>query len=431
LIRALAAATAIAAATVSGVPAHADALDMFGFGARSTGMAGATTAAAVGVEAVHANPAGVALGPFATVMIGYGYGSMQLDINGRDARVLDARGTSLGLSIPVHFEDVSLGVGLALYLPDAFVARVQLIPATEPHFGLLDNDPLRIVVEPVAAIRIRDIVSIGAGVSLLSDAAGNGITFDVGAISGEKVGRAAIDMSLPLRAAPLVGVLVRPTPRTRAGITYRGELRLDLALDILANVDVAGVVTGDTLIALRASNYFTPRKLAAGVAVDVANDIALTADVQWNDWSAHPGLAPDLRVRVNLDTAPPLVQTPRPSPAFRDTIDVRAGAQWRGHTRGVEVAARAGYAFIPSPVRDQTGVTSIADNDRHVLALGAGATIPSWHPILVRPVTLDVALQWHHLRRRLTRKRVRDYPGDAFSSAGDILFVTTTMKVRF
>jgi len=419
------------ALVATATPARADALDEFGFGARASGMAGAYTAAAAGVDAAHYNPGAVPLAPHPAVLAGYGYGAMQLDLNGDDAPVLDVSGGSIGLVLPFHFDTASIAFGLSLYLPDRYMARIQLVPATEPHFGLLDNDPSRIVVEPVFAARIGRYISFGGGVSLLADAAGNGITFNVGVVSGDKVGQAAIDVSMPMRTAPLAGLLVTPNERTRIGVIYRGELSLDLALDILANVDVANVVTGDALVTVRATNYFTPQKVAGGIAVDVLPDLTLAGDLQWNDWSAHPGLVPDLRVLVNLDTAPPLVQSDIPAPTFEDTFTARVGAEWRLSSGSTDYAIRTGYAYVPSPVLDQTGVTSVADNDRHVLALGFGATLARWKPILKRPVGFDVAAQWHHLSSRLTSKDAMTYPGPAFSSGGDIFYLGTTMKVDF
>src|SRR6185503_5992433 len=72
-------------------------------------------------------------------------------------------------------------------------------------------------------------------------------------------------IELPVRAAPIVGIWAKPHPRVRAAATYRGELSLDLRLDILANVQVAGVVTGDALVSIRAANYYTPARATGGV----------------------------------------------------------------------------------------------------------------------------------------------------------------------
>jgi hypothetical protein len=418
-------------AALSGT-ASADPLDEFGFGPRAAATAGATSATAIGADAAHVNPAGVALAPHPAVLLGYGYGAMQLDINGRDADVLDAHGTSVGLALPLEVgHGVRAAFGLALYLPDQFLARIQLIPPTEPHFVRLDNDPHRLVADPVVSLRLGRWIAVGAGASLLADARGSGINFNVGVVSGEKVGESALDAKLPLRTAPLAGVLIAPDERVRAGLSYRGELSLDIALDILANVDVAGVVTGDALVTVRAANYFTPQQIAAGVAADITDELTASAQLTWADWSAAPSGVADLRVLVALDVAPPLVQTDVPPAAFEDTITPRVGAEYTLRGARTHVAVRGGYAYLPSPVPAQTGLTSFADNDRHVVAAGVGVTLADWKPILTRPIELGVGLQWHHLTKQLTVKDARDFPGEAFSSAGNILHATTSMTVNF
>lgn len=411
--------------------ADADPLDEFGFGSAAAGVAGARIATAVGPEAAHHNPAGVALGEHPAMMIGWGYGAMGLEINGRDAEVLDAHGTSIGLAIPVELGGGwRAGTGLALYLPDQFLARLQLIPAHEPHFVLLDNDPHRAVVESVAAVSYGDKVAIGVGASILANARSNKIVFDVGVVAGEKVGEAELDVELPVRVAPMLGLWVKPHPRVRAGLTYRGQLALDLALDILANVEIAGVVSGDVLVSLRASNYFTPARLGGGVAIDVLPDLTLAAELAWNRWSAYPPSA-DLSVLIALDIAPPLVATDVPPSAFTDTVDGRVGIEYRRRGRRTDVTVRAGGAWRPSPVPPQIGLTSWADGDRLALALGGGITLADWAPILTRPIDLDVALQWQHVADQLTQKHIETVPGEAFSSGGDLLHAGVTATVQF
>ena len=110
--------------------------------------------------------------------------------------------------------------------------------------------------------------------------------FDVGVVDGAKQGAARLDIDLPLRVAPLAGVWWRPHPRLELAAAVRGELSLDVALDIVANVDVPGVVTGDATIALRATSYFTPLRATLGGAVHVRDDLAITADVAYERWSA-------------------------------------------------------------------------------------------------------------------------------------------------
>src|SRR6185503_5970347 len=147
--------------------AHANALDTFGFAARSESMAGAMAAEARGYAAAHHNPAGVALADSVEAAVGYGGAVMGLTINGEDARVTSARGTSLGLAIPFKWRFATLAFGVALYMPDQFVVRIQLVPASEPHFVLLDNNLQHIVVTPVVALRLGRWFAIGAGATVL------------------------------------------------------------------------------------------------------------------------------------------------------------------------------------------------------------------------------------------------------------------------
>ncbi|MEZ4402548.1 MAG: hypothetical protein R3B06_21170 [Kofleriaceae bacterium] len=410
--------------------AAADPFDQFGLGGAAGGQAGAVTATAVGATAAHHQPGALALARDPEVVIGWAAGWMGLTLDGRDAGVEAVHGTSLGLAIPVAVsDDVRLGAGLALYLPDQYLARIRIAPITEPRFVLLDNDA-RIVVEPVAAVAYQDKLGLGVGASLLADARSNAIDFDVGVVAGAKVGAARLDVDLPPRVAPLVGLWLRPHPRVRAGVTYRGQLSLDLALDILANVQVAGVVTGDVLVALRASDYFTPARLTGAIAVDVAAGLTVDTELTWSRWSAYPA-PPAIDVLVALDITPPLVSTTAPAPGFADTTTVRVGLAYQRRGGRLGVTTRAGAAFIPSPVPPQVGLTSYADGDRLVLAAGVGLAIADGRPWLTKPIDVDLGVQWHHLEDRLTTKHVDQFPGQAFSSGGDLLHAGVTATVRF
>jgi hypothetical protein len=425
-----AAVAAIAAVAALGAPAVADPFDQFGVGGAAGGSAGAVTATAVGAAAAHHQPGGVARAAHPEVIAGWSAGWMGLELDGRDAGVEAVHGTTLALAVPVPVSpEVRLGVGLALYLPDQYLARIRLAPITEPRFVLLDNDA-RIVVEPVAALAYADKLGVGVGASLLADARSNRIAFDVGVVAGAKVGAADLDVELPPRVAPLIGLWLKPHPRVRAGVTYRGQLSLDLALDILANVEVAGVVTGDALVALRASDYFTPARLTGAVAIDVTADATLAAEVAWVRWSAFPP-PPALDVLVALDITPPLVSTEAPAPGFTDVVTARLGGELWRRGAAVDVAARAGVAYLPSPVPPQLGLTSYADGDRLQLAAGVGVELRDLRPYLTRPIAFDLALTWQHLEDRLTVKHVDRLPGQAFSSGGDVVHATLSSTVRF
>ena len=412
--------------------AHANALDTFGYSARAESMAGAQAADVRGYAAAHHNPAGVALTDDIEAAIGYGGGVMGLTINSSDAQVTSARGTSIGLAIPIKLGSATLAFGVALYVPDQFVARIQLVPATEPHFVLLDNNLQHLVVTPVLALKLGRRFSIGAGATVLADAAGNGVNFDVGIVGGDKVGKADLDVALPIRAAPVVGLTILPARWLRIGVAYRGELDLGLKLDILANVNIAGVITGDTFITLRAVNFYTPHKVSLGVAADLTRNITLSAEGDYLAWSQFKTAIPDLRVLVALGISPPLVEALFPTPRFNDVWTPRIGGEVRHDlSEKVGLSIRAGYAYEHTPVPNQTGLTSFADNDRHILAIGAGLELRRLISILPRPLRFDVALQLHELIARTTAKDPRYFEGQGFTSGGYLLHFAATLEARF
>jgi long-chain fatty acid transport protein len=419
------------AATAAAAPAGAwDPLELMGITPRGTGLAGTLTAGADDASAAFYNPAGVAMARGPAVDLGWSYGYLGLRLDKQDARVTDPHGAHLAIALPFRFGDFSFGLGAALYVPDQHVFRIQLIPPSEPHFGLLDNNPQRLVANVVLALRWRWL-AVGVGGSLLADAGGRGITFDVGLSGGEQVGRAALDYGLPLRIAPIAGVMVTPTERLRLGFTYRGDLDLRVGLDVLANVDVAGVVTGDAVITLRAINFYTPKKLAFGAQLQLRDDLKLLADVVWFRWSELQGGNPDLRVLVNLGVSPPLVTALFPPDGYRDTVSLRAGAELeRPLGQRQRFRLRAALAWEPSPVPSQHGLTSVADNDRVVVAVGGSLDLRDRSGVLRQPFSLEAGLQWHHLLERTTLKSDVAL-GRGFTSGGNVVVVTVGGTARF
>jgi hypothetical protein len=411
--------------------ARANAPDTFGFGPRIAGLAGAGTAEARGQAAAFHNPAGVALSDDVELALAYSYGGMALRIDGKDANVTTARGTSIGVGLPARLGPITAAFGLAIYLPDQFIARIQLVPATEPHFALLDNNLQHVVAQPVVALRFGHALAIGAGASILADAGGNGVTFDVGVSSGDKVGQAALDVKLPIRAAPVVGVTVMPRRWLRVSAVYRGELDLKLSLDIVTHVNLPGAISGDTLISLVALNFYTPHSVSGAVAVDLGA-LTLTAQLDWLKWSSFGAALPKLDVTIGLAIAPPLVTPAFPTVRFDDQYIPRLGAELRRTLSAhLDAAARLGYAFIPSPVRPQTGLTSFADNDRHVIALGVGVSLRELVHFLPKPLALDAALQLQQLEPRATAKDPRVTASPGFTSSGTIVLVTAGLEAHF
>ncbi|HEY4240066.1 MAG TPA: hypothetical protein VGM88_09635 [Kofleriaceae bacterium] len=405
--------------------AAADPLDEVGLGAADAGMGGARMPFAIGADAAHADPAAVAIAARPEILVGWQDTAMQLSLDGHDAGATDAHGAALGVALPFTIAGLHLGVGAATYLPDQYLARLQLVPIGEPSFLRFQSQAQRLVVEPTVSLAIGDW-AFGAGASFLSDARSRQVQFDVGVVGGTKQGNAALDVVLPLRAAPLASVRWRPARWLTVVGAFRGQLSLDLAFDIRANVNVPGVVTGDAIVSLRSVSYFTPLRATLGVAVQPREDLVITGEVSYERWSALGSGAPDLRVLLGLDIAPPLVDGTVPPARFHDLVTPRVGAEWQlGRW-----FARAGAGYLPSPVPAQTGITSYADGARTLATLGGGVRLPA--PGALRwPIDLDLAVAWEHVAAAVVHKDAAIAPGGDYSSGGDLAQVSVSAKVRF
>jgi len=276
-------------------------------------------------------------------------------------------------------------------------------------------------------LRVGEIVALGAGATFLADGAGNGIDFRVGLRSGQVIAESALDVELPLRAAPVVGLLFTPRDDVRVGLRYSGEISLDLRLDVLAQVNVPGTpIGGDTLISVRGIGLYTPEQAAAGVSLGPWGGWTLSTELVWSHWSVLERASSDVALAVNIGISPSILQVEPPAPGFADTLSPRIGLE-RIVPLGEHssIALRGGYRFEPTPVPEQTGLSSLMDSDRHVVGLGAGLRIEPTchghpHP-LVRAWTLDASLVWNHLFDRRTRKTDPASPGGDFTVDGEVL----------
>lgn len=408
-------------------PARANPIDLMGFGARMPALGNASVATGDAMSSSFTNPGACAASPNTTLGVGYGWASIRLRRNDRDLELPDAHGVDVGGCVAIPAPWLRVGISTGFHMPDQWIARIALEPASRPRFFLWDNRPHRVAFDVAASVRLGTILAFGGGATFLADGAGNGIDFRVGLRSGQVIAESALDVELPMRAAPVLGLLVTPRDDVRVGLRYSGEISLDLRLDVLAQVDVPGTpIGGDTLISVRGIDLYTPEQAAAGVSVGPWDGWTISTELAWSRWSALQSASSDVALAVKIGISPSLLQLRTPSPGFADTLSPRLGVE-----RVVPVAdrtslaLRGGYRFEPTPVPEQRGLTSLMDSDRHVLGLGAGLRIEPTcggrpHPV-VHTWTLDASLVWNHLVYRETRKDDPASPGGDFTVGGDVL----------
>ena len=398
-------------------PVHANPLDDLGWTPRGQATGGALVADAGGLPGLFYNAAAPALNERPRLGLGWGGAAIRARLDGLDPKPQSPHGTSLALALPIRFFRATFALGAVFYLPDQSLARIHFQPAAAPQLWRLEGNLHHLVVHVTLALRVGWF-ALGGGASILADADGNGVRFDVGILGGEKTGRAALDVKLPLRAAALVGLWLNPHRRFRLGAQFRDQLDLRLRLDILANVRVTDAISGDALVSLRSASFYTPRKISVGASFDLPRQTRLHLAYDWLGWHSFSEPVPELRVLVALAISPSLLDAIVPSSRFSDAHVARLGVE---HQRSLSdklgLTLRAGYHYASSPVPEQRGLTSFADNDRHTVGLGVGLELRQLLSILPRPLRLDAALSLAVLPERVHHKAA-PLLGEGFRSSG-------------
>ncbi|MBN2724192.1 MAG: outer membrane protein transport protein [Deltaproteobacteria bacterium] len=378
--------------------------DIFGLDPRTKGMAqaGSILVPELWSAAIH-NPA--ALGDIKTTTAGasYSYGYFNLNVNGKDPNIIDYHGTDLGIAVPLgKILGIPVAVGTTMHLPDQMIVRVQAIPASEPRFILYDNYPHRLETGFGLAIKPLSWLSAGVGINVMMDLIGRSLHLNVGSKGGTKVSEMEIDANLPYHYVPYGGVIINSPPGLKGlkfGLFFREEYSFKLRMNILADVDVAGIVTGDAIIALKMFDHFSPRKISAALSYDFTREFSVYTSLDYYQWSSFDAGISLVKILVDLGVNPPLVEAVLPSDNFHDVFVPRIGVEFR--TSGI--ALRGGYAYYPTPTPLQTGISTLMDNDRHIFALGASWDFkgPSFWPW---PGKIHFSYQGHILRDRLVEK---------------------------
>ena len=412
---------------------------LFGVGARSQGLSMSDVADADPHTSATTNPA-FAWRDGKRFNLGYSYARVDFTIDDHDSSLRDISGIDLAAQFGVQLsEDVHVGGALVVHLPDRSVAKITFRRATEPHYPLYDVSPYRTMSDQVLALRVASF-SLGLGASVVARTAGDGVRAD---LTQDAMGTRAdsrVDIEIPYVIVP-IGGLAYDLGRMAAALRFRLPTKLSLESQSTSFVDVPGnPLNGTTVATLHGDTGYEPLTIDLGVRVDAADWLRLLAALSYARWSDAP--PPDARVELDLDlgVAPQQIEAAFPHPRYRDTLSPRLGVEIApmGHVEPDEgsvrdwspakLALRAGWLVAPSPVPNQTGLTSHADATRHAFTAGVG-----YH--LGRPwgVELEgnVAVGYHRLNERTFNKPSDALPNSRYTAGGDIAYGSLSFGGRF
>ncbi|MGC8579309.1 MAG: OmpP1/FadL family transporter [bacterium] len=347
--------------------AHADIASNFGLGANALSMSGAYTGVADDFSACYYNPGGLAFQNrpvFAhdrrgtALYLGFGYVTDMLWIKDPGSNKQYA-----GIA-PILFEQLGLTVGpsalggllpqrrvyfgFAFYSPSrAIISWKERNTAIDRYFVFYDNQNNTFGFLADAAYKFNDHVSIGVGANIY--AASRTITNVYFVQSGFYH---VEDNVILIKAAPVAGIMIDTSNGLKLGFNYRAETRLD-------DYGVNNLYASGSLLYTQTFHYirfFSPEQYSFGISYQLHDPVILISlDTDYINWSDFIDEQGDGRPQTNLfDTVVPRLGVRY---SIKDNVDVSAG-----------------YAFMRSPVRDQTGETNFLDSNKHLISVGSSYT---------------------------------------------------------
>jgi len=401
----------LAAASASASPE-----DIFGYGPRSTAMAGTGAASSDDYEAAYTNPALLSRLRLKTLVIGYQDATFNLHANGAglpgSVGYDPATGILIGIGLPVPFGGIlkdRVGLGIDFYTPTSLLVRGNIPYPETPQFVVLPDRAQTLAIRAALGVDLGYGVRIGGGFGALAELDGSVI---VSSTASGGVGSNVQDQLVAVYAPTFGGTYDLPILKghpIRVGVTYRGQLEARFAVDI----DATKLSTLNIpVLNISGIAQFDPAEVAFEAAYDT-KPFTVAIGATYKRWSAYPGpLEP-------TTTCPPALLNcsalAAPAVAFHDTIVPRIGVE-----RTVPLSQRtllhlrAGYAFEPTPSPSQTPSsqavdaksnllvnvpTRYFDASRNIFAFGSGLEIPpvtfdaygQVHVLVPRTITLDTA----------------------------------------
>lgn len=332
--RALASFVALAGLTVAG-SAAASPEDLFGYGARTSGMGATGTAYASGAEAAWHNPALASLNRKNELTLGVGEATYQL----KRADVDAARGVVVGLALPIPFAAElknRVGMSFALYTPSNLVVRARTLYPEQPQYPILADRSQSVTLRWGIGANIGWGIRVGVGVAALAELSGKVVA---------QAGDTSVDEKLVATYAPDVGVSWE-RGHYRVGAIFRGKL--DARFDV--TVDGSKVTTLQIpVFDISGLAQYDPAQVAIEAArVEAENDRVFALQLVYKRWSNYPGLLTPTVLCSDGTTSCGLQPA---KVAWKDTVAVRAGIeQGTPIAHGIRLVTRAGGFVETSPL---------------------------------------------------------------------------------
>lgn len=226
----------------------------------------------------------------------------------------------------------------------------------------------RTVINPTAAYKVNDKLSLGFGVSMGHSVSHAGRAVPMNPLTGA-LGLTHIKMEAEddFNYSFNAGILYKPSKDLSMGLTYRSITHTDFEGDFyIAGKKVAPVDM----------KYDHPQSVQGGIRYNFTDSLAVETDLVWTNWDIN---------RNQVEKTP---MSPTGAITYErnweNTVMYKIGTEWQATEA---IALRAGYGYDPTPVPTETFDIGWPDTDRNMFTVGLGWDISDkW--------SLDTALQY-------------------------------------
>jgi long-chain fatty acid transport protein len=254
--------------------------------------------------------------------------------------------------------DLSDQIRLGIAVNSPFALVVKNNAGWFGRYLAIDSAVLSTNINPSAAYKITDKISIGAGVSAqwLQGTLAQG--FNQSALG-------APDALVRFKGDNWgfgynFGALFKPMDGTQIGATYRSKVAHQLSGD-LDFLRVAAPLSGVLQSGASKLNLNMPASFTIGVTQAVMPRLKVSATAQWTQWSSVKVLGFQSATSV-----------PPTNLGFSDSWFTSVGASYQWNDAWT---LRAGLGWDQSPVDNRYRTVSIPDQDRYMVGLGFGYKI--------------------------------------------------------
>lgn len=431
--------TAFLACAALGQAAQASPFDIYGAEPEAMGMAGAYSTLANRGSGAYYNPGAMGFLQDEDVQFGIMGQTQDLKFNGREKALDQTSGWSLAFSNKLGILGRKFGVSTLFFIPSDRVIRITSREVSDPRFQFYDNYPNRLgLYFALGHELIEDVLSVGAGFQIMADISGgidvnfaflavddrdqyqNGDPCEISnnpdcqLVPGDAPESAYVkthfDETLKLKAFPNAGLLLKPIKQARVALVYRSKFQqrvripesFDLTVPFLGKIPVGVQVNLDS--------FYQPSAAVLGMSYspdyEASSDTwTASLDITHQRFSEYKTDELDLQMRNTQELEDRfsfgLLQHKRVDAGFKDVISYRAGFM---HKPSEYCRYMLGYAYLPTPIPNQTGRSNFLDSDRHMATGGLGFNLGFASDELKR---MDIVLagQMHFLTSRSWSKR--------------------------